>query len=79
MIKLMGSPFAHALMRRLAHAAGVDDPSVRWRAIGDAPWFDNQVASLRFDGRKADFALEKALPDGNGGARLECVFEHRLS
>ena len=40
-------------MRKLAASAGVEAPSVRWRYVHDKPWFDNQVATLELDGRKA--------------------------
>ena len=53
---------AHALMRGLARSAGVHDPSVRWRALDDSPWFDNQVASLKIDGRSNVMRLDKAVP-----------------
>jgi hypothetical protein len=53
---------AHALMRGLARAAGVRDPSVRWRSLDGGPWFDNQVASLRIDGRSNVMRLDKAVP-----------------
>jgi PhoD-like phosphatase len=68
-----------ALTRALSRAAGVDDPPVRWRQVGEGPWFDNQVAKLEVDGRRMDFAIDKALPDADGGARLECVIERRLT
>ena len=35
---------------------------VRWRMVGDGPWFDNQVATLRIDGRAIELRLEKAVP-----------------
>jgi hypothetical protein len=63
----------------LARAAGVPDPSVRWRLVGDGPWFDNQVASLHVDGRRMDFELEKAMPDDDGGAKLDHKLAHRIS
>ena len=47
---------------RWPRAAGVDDPDVRWRMVGDGPWFDNQVATLRIDGRAIELRLEKAVP-----------------
>jgi hypothetical protein len=78
-IKGMMSKPVHAVTRALAHAAGVDDPPVRWRMIGDGPWFDNQVASLHIDGRRIDFDLQKAMPDGDRGARLENKLTHRLA
>ena len=28
-------------------------PAVRWRYVHDEPWFDNQVATLELDGRRA--------------------------
>jgi PhoD-like phosphatase len=65
--------------RALARSAGVDDPGVRWRMIGDGPWFDNQVATLEIDGRRIDMRLEKAVPVDTSSARLDCVLEHRLA
>jgi hypothetical protein len=53
---------AHAVARALALAAGVPDPSVTWRALDDSPWFDNQVASLKIDGRGNELRLDKAVP-----------------
>jgi hypothetical protein len=67
-----------AAMRALAASAGVDDPPVRWRLVGDGPWFDNQVATLYIDGREIEMRLEKAVPDA-GDARLEQVLDARLA
>ncbi len=50
---------ARVLMRRLARAAGVPAPRIRWREE-DGPWFDNQIASLILDGRSARIRLERA-------------------
>jgi hypothetical protein len=68
-----------ALTRTLARSAGVADPGVRWRMIGDGPWFDNQVATLEIDGRRIDMRLEKAVPQDTTSARLDCVLDHRLA
>jgi hypothetical protein len=65
--------------RALARSAGVDDPAVRWRMVGDGPWFDNQVATLEIDGRRIDMRLEKAVPVDTASARLDCVLDHRLA
>jgi hypothetical protein len=64
--------------RVLARSAGVPDPPVRWRMAHDAPWFDNQIASLWLSGEDAKFALDKAVPDGGEDPRLERVFTRRL-
>jgi hypothetical protein len=74
----LSRPFA-ALARALAAGAGVEDPSVRWRMVGDGPWFDNQVATLRIDGRAIELRLEKAVPVDEDSARLELVLDHRLA
>ena len=70
-------------MRALSETAGVDTPSVRWRYVHDEPWFDNQVAMLEFDGRKARMVLEKTVgPDRDRSEpelKLERVFERELS
>jgi hypothetical protein len=66
--------------RVLARLAGVRDPEVRWRLAHDKPWFNNQVAWLELDGRRATFALQKALPaaDGKGEPRMEKMFEKSI-
>ena len=70
-------PFT-ALMRALAGAAGAPDPDLRWR-LRAGPFFDNQVATLRIDGRRAEMKLDKTVPDDEHERRLECVFEQRLA
>jgi len=65
--------------RTLARLAGVRDPGIGWRMIGDGPWFDNQVATLIIDGREIHMRLDKAVPVDEQTARLECVLEHRLA
>jgi hypothetical protein len=57
----------------------VRDPGVRWRMIGDGPWFDNQVARLDIDGRRIAMRLDKAVPVGTTSARLDRVLDHRLA
>ncbi|MET0614481.1 MAG: alkaline phosphatase D family protein [Thermoleophilaceae bacterium] len=65
--------------RSLARMAGVPDPGIGWRMVGDGPWFDNQVATLIVDGRELHMRVDKAVPVDEDSARLECVLEHRLS
>ena len=81
-MRFMASEPASRLMRALAEAAGVEAPSVRWRYAHDEPWFDNQVATLELDGRKARMVLEKTVgPDRDHSEpelKLERVFEHEL-
>jgi hypothetical protein len=65
--------------RTLAKLAGVRDPGVGWRMVGDGPWFDNQVATLVIDGRRIEMTLDKAVPIDVKQARLERVLERRLA
>ncbi len=66
--------------RALARAAGVRDPSVRWRALDDSPWFDNQVASLKIEGRANEMRLDKAVAGASEREpELERVLSRRLS
>ena len=79
-MRFAASRTAHALTRALARTAGVRDPSVHWRALADSPWFDNQVASLKINGRSNTIRLDKAVPgptDGEPG--LERVLSRRLA
>jgi hypothetical protein len=70
-------PFIVA-MRALGRAAGVPDPGIRWR-LAEGPYFDNQVATLRIDGRKAMVQLDKTVPGDEHERHLDCVFKRRLA
>jgi hypothetical protein len=67
---------AGRVARTLAKRAGVADPPVSWRLAHEKPWFNNQVAMLELEGKRATFVLEKAIPpeDGKGEPVLERVF-----
>jgi hypothetical protein len=64
--------------RGLARLAGVRRPSIDWRIDRRGPWFDNQIATITIDGRRAKLVLEKTVPDGDD-LTLERVFEHDLA
>ena len=70
-------PFT-AAMRALARAAGTDDPGLGWR-LAHGPFFDNQVATIRLDGREASIKLDKTIEGEDAQRELDCVFERRLS
>jgi hypothetical protein len=68
-----------SITRRLARAAGVRDPDVRWRLV-EGPFFDNQVATIMLEGRAARMRLEKTVGDPHSDERnLETVFERSLA
>jgi hypothetical protein len=70
-------PFS-AAARRLAGLAGAPDPGIRWRLV-EGPHFDNQVATLRLDGREAIVRLDKTLAGEEDQSSLETSFEHRIA
>jgi PhoD-like phosphatase len=70
-------PFTE-LMRLLGRSAGAPDPEIGWR-LADGPYFDNQVATLRLDGREAKMKLDKTVAGEEDERELECVFERRLA
>jgi PhoD-like phosphatase len=67
-----------AFARLLARLAGAPDPEIRWRLL-DGPCFDNQVATLDFEGRSATMRLEKTVPGREDDGALEQSFERRLA
>jgi hypothetical protein len=70
-------PFG-ALARSLARAAGAPDPGIRWRPL-EGPYFDNQVGTLRLDGREATVRLDKTVAGEEHEKALEKTFEHRIA
>ena len=73
----MSKPAARA-GRALARAAGVPEEPLTW-TVEEGPWFDNQVATIEIDGRRAWMALDKTVAPGSGAPRLERVMRRRLS
>jgi hypothetical protein len=70
---------AQAIVRALAHAAGVKDPDIRWR-FASGPYFDNQLATLSLDGRQATLTLSKTVHDPDReGVGLETAFERQIA
>jgi hypothetical protein len=70
---------AELVTRALARSAGAGDPGIRWR-FSEGPFFDNQVATLRLDGRSSELVLDKVNRDPEGlDERLERVFRRQLS
>jgi PhoD-like phosphatase len=74
---LAASKFGEGVGRLLARAARVDPPPVRWRLV-EPPSFENHIATLELDGRRAGVRLESALA-ADGRPRLETAFERRLA
>ncbi len=66
------------LARGLARLSGAPDPGIRWRLL-DGPYFDNQVATLRLDGREAIARLDKTVAGDEDERALEKSFERRLA
>jgi PhoD-like phosphatase len=78
-MKIGHSRPTEALVRTLAHAAGVEDPDIRWR-FASGPYFDNQLATLSLEGREATLTLSKTVHDPEAVApRLETAFERRIA
>lgn len=63
--------------RGLARLAGAPDPGIRWRLL-EGPYFDNQVGTLRLDGRSARVRLDKTVAGEEDETALEKTFERRL-
>jgi hypothetical protein len=75
MIRFAGSRVACAITTALSRAAGVKRPPLGWKRVGGGPWFDNQVVTMRFDGRAATMRLERTRPEHPA---LECVLQRDL-
>ena len=77
-VKIAGSRAGAVVTRTLARLAGVPSPGISWHVDDRGPWFDNQIATIVIEGRRAKLVLEKTVPDGDDLA-LERVFEHDLA
>ena len=64
--------------RLLARLSGVKKQPLNWRLTHEAPFFENQVATLELDGRRAEITFEKALLDASKEPGLEKIYARRL-
>ena len=67
-----------AFARILARLARAPDPGIRWRLL-EGPYFDNQVGTVRLDGREAIVRLDKTVAGDEDEKALEKTFERRLT
>lgn len=72
------SRLARAVTRELARSAGVELTKVDWRLV-QPPTFDNQFATLEFDGDHVDLRIEKTVPGDWRNPRIETSLERRLT
>jgi hypothetical protein len=70
-------PFG-AFARTLRRLSGAPDPGIRWRLL-EGPYFDNQVGTVRLDGREAIVRLDKTVAGDEDEKALEKSFERRLT
>ncbi len=67
-----------AIGRTLARLAGIRSDPIRWRAL-EGPFFDNQVATLTFNGREGEMKLERTVGDPESDTReLHTSFKRSL-
>jgi hypothetical protein len=77
-IKVAMTPAAAAIGAGLARAAGIAPEPLTWE-VTDGPWFDNQVATLDLERRRATFTLDKARGPAEGDPALERVASRALA
>jgi len=68
---------AELFARSLARLVGAPDPGIRWRCL-EGPYFDNQVATVRLDGRSSIVRLDKTVAGEEDEKSLEKTFERRI-
>ncbi len=77
-IEAMMTAPAERAMRLLARSAGVADPSIRWR-LCEGPYFDNQVGTMRVQGRRMRARLDKTKPEEQREKSLDRTFERDIA
>jgi hypothetical protein len=71
-------PAAGRIAGALARASGAPDRGCDWR-LREGPYFDNQVATLELDGRRAGIRLDRTVPEAPAGTGFVRSFDLRLS
>jgi hypothetical protein len=76
--KLGDSPVPRAIAAVLARLAGRPPPSVRWELAQD-PTFDNQFATLDFDGASARLRIEMIVPGDWRHPEIRTTLDRQLT
>jgi hypothetical protein len=77
-IKAFGSRPAEIVCRALARAASVEQPDVTWRLVTPVT-FDNSIATLQLDERRATITIRRSAPEADDGWPLELLHERDLT
>ena len=65
--------------RFLARLAGLGEEELSWRLTHEKLWFDNQIATLKLEDRRAKVTFEKAILDPSGEPTLQKLYEQDLA
>ncbi len=65
--------------RSLARLVGIGEEELSWRMIHGEPWFENQIATLKLEGRRAKLTFEKAILDTSEEPNLQKLYEQDLA
>jgi hypothetical protein len=69
---------AGVIGRALARSAGARKPSIDWR-LCEGPAFDNQVATIDWQGKHAELILERVPPGDSDNPELVETFRRTLA
>ena len=64
--------------RTLARLAGIEGEEASWHLTHEELWFENQVATLELEGRRAALTFEKAVLDDSGEPGLQKIYDCRI-
>jgi hypothetical protein len=76
-VKLFSTRAAGVVSRALARSARVPRPDVTWRLVSPVT-FDNSVAVLELDERRAHLTIRRSAPETDDGWPLETLYERDL-
>ena len=77
-VRLLATRPAAVACRALARTAGVRRPGVTWRVVTPVT-FDNSVAALELDARRARVSIRRSAPDEQDGPPLVTIHERDLT
>ena len=77
-VKLFSTRGAGIVSRALARCAGVRRPDVRWKLVSPVT-FDNSIAVLDLDERRAQLTIRRSAPENDEGWPLEQLYVRDLT